>query len=187
MSSLFGTFSRRIVPLATSVVLAGLLGGCGGGDLNQMVAAGFGQTPYGTETEGREVDVKARGPLVLPPDYNLPQPQDEAAQTERLGANWPTDPEVLQKQQVKERNERLAALEKKNRQSKQGRARVLAPTELDAWGKGRPVDQTAAATSKPKEGQIMKPQELKSYGGVDEDPELAGIPPEQLPLPPLPQ
>ena len=180
---------RRVLPSAVCLVVAGLLAGCGsGGDLNQLVAAGFGQVPFGTQNQQRDVDVKARGPLVLPPEYNkLPQPQNDDDQTASLGANWPTDPEAVQKQRAKERAERLAALEAKNRQSKEGRARTLSPEEMATWGKGLAVNSDGKPVKRLPEGQILSPQELKSYGGSDEESDQAGIPPEQLPLPPLPQ
>ena len=116
------------------------VGGCsslsdfGGADITKMASSGISAVTGAQTAEeaNREIELRARHPLVLPPDYKLRPPVSTSQEEQQLGAAWPEDPDV--------KAEELAALEaarskaeyEKLRKSPQGRATALTPDEMRA-------------------------------------------------------
>ena len=103
-------------------------------DITEVASSGL-ATITGTaspEEANEDIELRARHPLVLPPDYNLRPPVDPEQEDQQLGTAWPEDPDVKAKE--------LAALEKARREAEfkkisekpGGLAAPLTPEELAA-------------------------------------------------------
>lgn len=164
------------------------LAGCGSdellsGSVNDVVASSFGVTPTGQFKD--EVDLRARSPLVLPPDAKLPEPEEPEQIDEKLGANWPQDPDELARKEAIYVAKKKAEADEKLAKSGYERARVMSPQEMATWGRGLNVEERDYTEARSSDGQVMTPEELKKFRKAESD--AAQIPPELRPLPPLPQ
>lgn len=163
-----GTKTAR---LAAAGALALALAGCGGAasdfsgaDITRMAAGGLGAlTGKQVNSAEKDVELAARSPLVPPPDRNLRPPVDPQLEQERLGANWPTDPEEIERKQAelkkKEKDEEFV----KQKLTFEGRSRALTPDEMAeatrAPAPERPVDPYQVAGS--DVSRALSPEEMK--------------------------
>ena len=86
--------------LAAAVAVTLALGGCGGIEFQGKV---FDYMGLSGDREQADVRMSERPPLLLPPNlHQLPQPGSGAA-VATARQDWPTNPEVVQKQVAKEK------------------------------------------------------------------------------------
>jgi hypothetical protein len=159
--------TMRALRLATLVLGAGLLISTGAAraeddedDLSfeekiiKQIMTGIG----GTNMENGGIEYRERSPLVIPPKVELPPPA--TAVVEAPVPNWPKDPEVKRRKEMRE-------LRKKENKDPLESSRVLSPSEL-ARGK------TAAAKpssdpeqpGNPQGVKMLSPSQLGFDGGV---------------------
>lgn len=172
----------KTAKLAVAATVALALAGCGGAeefsgaDITRMAAGGIGViTGSKTSTGDKDIELAARSPLVLPPDHNLRPPVDPQLEQERLGAAWPTDPDIVAQKQ--------AELEKKKREEEfvkqkltyEGRSRALTPEEMAegtrAPAPARPVDPYQVAGS--DVSRALTPEEMKRHFAEQRTAQLA--------------
>jgi hypothetical protein len=150
----------RFAPHLSVAAIALVLGGCSasrigdiaGADITKTANTGLSallglQTP---EQKNEQIQLYARSPLVLPPDYNLRPPETEEQQQQQLGAEWPDDPD--------ERARRLAQEAEKGPQGpvdheaikgRVGRSDALSQEQL-ASGRVPPGQQAAYNPNSPE-------------------------------------
>src|SRR4051812_13218811 len=112
----------------------------------------------GTNMENTGIEYRERSPLVIPPKVELPPPASAAAEAPL--PNWPKDPEVKRRKEMREAR-------KKDNKDPREQSRILTPSELAA-GK--------TATGKPQAGPdlpgnpgstaILSPSQLGWEGGL---------------------
>jgi len=91
--------------LVTAFVVATLLGGCAGVELEGPGFDALGLTGKKKKTEAKVPD---RAPLLIPPNLaQLPQPQQSTASA--APQNWPTDPDSLLKHEKTEAEKKRQA------------------------------------------------------------------------------
>lgn len=125
--------------LRTAAVLLVLgLGGCSnlsgfsGADITKAASTGITAVTGAKTAEeaNKEIELRARHPLVLPPDYQLRPPINPAQEEQQLGAAWPEDPDVKAEEVAALEAARLKAENEKIKKSPEGHATPLTPEEL---------------------------------------------------------
>jgi len=132
--------SRGAVAKAAAAILLMGLGGCSSltdfasADITQVASTGLGALVGVKPAEQRneEIELTARSPLVIPPDYNLRPPVNPAEEEQMLSAEWPEDPDVKAKELAALQAARADAEFEKVLKSRDGRSRALSPEELAA-------------------------------------------------------
>ncbi|MCB1437555.1 MAG: hypothetical protein KDJ46_10325 [Rhodobiaceae bacterium] len=161
----------RAAGFCAAAGLALAIGACGrvpefsGADITRVAAGGIGALT-GTrpkEDQNRDIEVRARSPLVIPPDNRLPPPENPEQEQARLGADWPVDPDLKARE--------VAALEKARRDEAiirekltvEGRSRALTPDEMKEGTRApaptRPLDPYLAAGG--DASRVIPPDELR--------------------------
>src|SRR3954451_22482031 len=110
----------------------------------------------GTNMENTGIEYRERSPLVIPPKVELPPP---AAAAEAPLPNWPKDPEVKRRKELRE------ARKKDNKDPREA-SRILTPSELAA-GKTAPGKGSAGPDlpGNPGANAILSPSQLGWEGG----------------------
>jgi len=113
----------------------------------------------GTNMENTGIEYRERSPLVIPPRPDLPPPA--AAAAELPVPNWPKDPEVKRRKEIK------AARKNDNKDPREA-SRILTPSELAAGTK--PAGSTRGSTDSVQPGNslnnpILSPSQLGYEGG----------------------
>src|SRR4051812_45951424 len=111
----------------------------------------------GTNMENTGIEYRERSPLVIPPKVELPPP---AAAAEAPLPNWPKDPEVKRRKELRE------ARKKDNKDPREA-SRILTPSELAA-GKTA-AGKTPAGPDlpgNPGANAILSPSQLGWEGGL---------------------
>lgn len=110
--------------------------------------------PFDTQYE---INYSERSPLVVPPRRDLPKP---VSSTAKPAPNWPTDPEIIKRQQAKEDDK----VTPRPYDSVMESSRALTPAELG-------VGRVTPAVSAPGVGEQTTPSELgqpkKSFFNFD--------------------
>jgi len=102
------TCASRVLGLAAALAMSLALGGCGGVEFQGKV---FDYMGLSGDREEADVRMAERPPLLLPPDLKkLPQPGGGVA-VATARPDWPTNPEVVQKQVVAEKKKQKAQQE----------------------------------------------------------------------------
>src|SRR3954454_1460830 len=111
----------------------------------------------GTNMENTGIEYRERSPLVVPPKIELPPPASAAAEAPL--PNWPKDPEVKRRRELKE------ARKKDNKDPREA-SRILTPSELAA---GKTATGKGAAgpdlPGNPGANAILSPSQLGWQGG----------------------
>lgn len=117
--------------------LGAMVAGCSGDTINSIAGGNTGigsllGVSSSAEVPSEDVFLRARSPLVLPPDYNLRPPEAAKAEEARLGNQWPNDPDVLA------RNAKIARIKEKDAANQKrigsvlGNERAMTPDEVAA-------------------------------------------------------
>lgn len=125
-----------ILKAATLGALLGV-GGCSSladGDITKVASTGLGALVGAKPQEQRnaEIELQARSPLVLPPDYKLRPPANQSEEEQQLASDWPEDPDVKAKETAALEEARARAENEKIRKKPGGRAAPLTQEELAA-------------------------------------------------------
>jgi hypothetical protein len=104
-----------------------------------------------------QIDYRERSPLVIPPNRNLPPPEQAGA---GRTAAWPVDPDVKRKKE--------AAAKRKDRKGYDPdyEGRNLTPSELNPAGVGRSAGRPGSPESMGDDGKPKSPSELGYFGGL---------------------
>src|SRR5215510_3818302 len=104
-----------------------------------------------------QIEYRERSPLVIPPNRNLPPPEQAGA---GRTAAWPVDPDVKRKQE--------AAAKRKDRKGYDPdyEGRNLTPSELNPAGVNRSAGRPGTPSSMGDDGSPMQPSELGYFGGL---------------------
>jgi len=104
-----------------------------------------------------QIEYRERSPLVIPPNRNLPPPEQAGA---GRTAAWPVDPDVKRKQE--------AAAKRKDRKGYDPdyEGRNLTPSELNPAGVNRSAGRPGTPSSMGDDGKPMQPSELGYFGGL---------------------
>lgn len=153
---------------AAVVLLAGTgLAGCGsladvgGEDITRATSGGL-STILGVrapEEQNRDIVLRARSPLVLPPDYELRPPVSEEQEKQQLGTSWPDDPDEKAKQVAALEAKKQAVVDERDK-DKVGRSRALTPDELQQGATPAPAPGTIYAEPRENASRAMSPEEL---------------------------
>src|SRR4051812_31650632 len=112
----------------------------------------------GTNMENTGIDYRERSPLVIPPKVELPPPASASA--EAPVPNWPKDPEVKRRKELRE-------LRKKDNKDPREASRILTPGELAA---GKTASGKGSAgpdlPGNPGATAILSPSQLGWEGGL---------------------
>jgi hypothetical protein len=112
----------------------------------------------GTNMENTGIEYRERSPLVIPPKVELPPPASAAAEAPL--PNWPKDPEVKRRRELKE------ARKKDNKDPREA-SRILTPSELAA---GKTASGKGSAgpdlPGNPGANAILSPSQLGWEGGL---------------------
>lgn len=151
-----------------AILSLGALAGCSsmddftGENITRVTSSGLSMLTGARPAEERnaEIEVRARSPLVVPPNYNLRPPETTEQEDARLGTNWPTDPDVQAREMAALESAREAAVEEKIRRDGVGRSRALTNEELNA--SMRPAGYTPRRPLRPRAEHeyVMTPEEL---------------------------
>lgn len=154
--------------VAAVIVLAGTgLAGCGsladvgGEDITKATSGGL-STILGVkapEEQNRDIVLRARSPLVLPPDYALRPPVSEEQEKQQLGAAWPDDPDEKAKQLAALEAEKQAVVDERDK-DKIGRSRAMTPEELQQGATPPPAPGTIYSEPRENASRAMSPEEL---------------------------
>lgn len=137
------------------------------------------------------IDYKERPALVVPKDTTKLRPP-EAAGTHTKSAQWPVDPDVVERKRAEERRKALMAFPTK-RDATEGAK--LSPTEMAAGRtrKGEVVGERRITTNNDKAGLLLGPEDMKVKSdeaqrqalapGVEPPREFLTDPPKGLRLP----
>jgi hypothetical protein len=108
--------------------------GISGADITKVASTGISAVTGAQTAEeaNQEIELRARHPLVLPPDYKLRPPVSASQEEQQLGAAWPEDPDIKAKELAALDAARSKAEYDKLRKSPQGRATALTPEQLAA-------------------------------------------------------
>jgi hypothetical protein len=104
-----------------------------------------------------QIEYRERSPLVIPPNKNLPPPEQAGAGRD---AAWPVDPDVKRKKE--------AAAKRKERKGYDPdyEGRNLTPSELNPAGVNRSAGRSGTPDSMGSDGKPMQPSELGYFGGL---------------------
>jgi hypothetical protein len=111
----------------------------------------------GTNMENGGIEYRERSPLVIPPKVELPPPATAAV--EAPVPNWPKDPEVKRRKEMRE-------LRKKDNKDPLESARVLTPSELARGKTAARPSEGAEQPGNPQNVKILSPSQLGFDGGV---------------------
>lgn len=160
------------------------LGGITGADITQVASNSI-TTVTGAKTAeeaNQEIELRARHPLVLPPDYKLRPPVSAIQEEQQLGAAWPEDPDIKAKELAALDAARSKAEYEKVRKSPQGRATAMTPEQLAAGmvtpssiSQGEPVKVARVAPD-----QALTPEELLEQHRVQQQAGQSGAGPQVL-------
>lgn len=132
----------RVTKALGAAAVAAALAGCSGGiagdwtgqDITRASSRGL-STLLGVkppEEQNQEIELTARSPLVIPPNYKLRPPVNPEQEETQLGAQWPEDPDVKAKEVAALDEAREREYEEKVKLSGVGRSASLTNEELNS-------------------------------------------------------
>jgi len=115
-------------------------GGCSnlddfsGQDITKAASTGLGSLIGAKPSEQRneEIELRARSPLVIPPDYKLRPPVNPVEEEQQLSADWPEDPDLKAKETAALEAARAAAEYQRIKKLPDGRSTPLTSEEMAA-------------------------------------------------------
>jgi len=166
------------------------LGGCSsfsgfsGADITSAASKGISAVTGAKTAEeaNQDIELHARHPLVLPPDYNLRPPETAAQEDQQLGDAWPEDPDVKAKELAALDAARSSAERKKLMKSPEKHATALTPEQLKAGMvapnsmKQEPPVQVAAVSP----DEALSPEELLKKYRLEKQASQSGAGPQVL-------
>lgn len=166
------------------------VGGCSslgdftGEDITKAASTGIGALVGAKPPEqlNREIELRARSPLVIPPDYNLRPPLSPSEEESQLSADWPADPDVKVKEAAALEAARAEAEYEKLSKSRDGRSAPMSPEELAA-GIQLPSQEPQGPTGKlarVESSQAMTQEELLQRHRQQQQAERSGTGPQSL-------
>ena len=169
------------------------VGGCsslsdfGGQDITKVASSGIGALVGAKPPERRnqEIELRARSPLVIPPDYKLRPPVNSSEEERQLSADWPEDPDVKAKEIAALEAARAEAEYEKVRKSPDRRSTPLTQEELAA-GIQLPSQEPRGAIGKlarVESSRALTPEELLQRRRMQQQAEQSGVGPRPLVVP----
>lgn len=112
------------------------------------------------EEQNAEIEVRARSPLVVPPNYQLRPPETPEQEQAKLGNDWPEDPDIKARELAALDAAREAEAEERIRKDGVGRSRALTNEELNASMRPAGYRQKRPPEVRREQEYVLTPEEL---------------------------